>query len=189
MERSMLPRIRLLTDWWQDSRGQRARTFLKFYGARHNVRNYKNLQVPALLNELEQYLPELEQFAGDLRTFHDYRNAAYHMGLPLDEYTLNWGIELIGAFFRQVEHRERQQTRTLPNGGFSHRKYKYSEAECELEMAIKLFQELTPKSTTGEFERVLSHIIKAIEFWVNNKFKEISAKKFVARESFQNNNC
>jgi len=155
--------------------------FLKFYGARHNVRNYKKLQVPALLNELEQHLPELEQFAGDLRTFHECRNVAYHMGLPLDEYVLNWGIRLIGDFFRQVEHRERQQTRTLPNGGFTHKKYKYSEAERELEMAIKLFQELTPKSTTDEFEKVLFHIIKAIEFWVNNKFKEISAKK-ICRE-------
>lgn len=151
--------------------------FLKFYGARHNIRNYKNLQVPALLTTLEPHLPELAQFGGDLRIFHDIRNGAYHMGTSLDEYNLNWGIQLVKSFFKQIKQREKQEARTLTNGGSPRSIRAYREAERELDTAIRLFEELTPKSTREKFEEVLLHVFKAIELWLDDRFRKLMADK------------
>ena len=157
--------------------------FLKFYGAHCNIRNYKNLQVPALLTELEPHIPELAEFGGDLRTLHDIRDGAYHMGQSLDEYNLNWGIMLVKSFFSQVELRETKTTRTLPNGGGPHSTY--SEAEQELKIAIRLFEELTPRSERAKFEEVLIHIFKSVELWLDNKLKESMTEKISHREGFR----
>ena len=151
--------------------------FLKFYGAKHNVRNYRNLQVPALLTELEQHIPEIALFGGDLRTVHDLRNGAYHMGMPLDEYILNWGIGRIKSFFTRIKRREKQETRTQSDGGNPRSMKIYSEAERELETAVRLFERLTPKSTKEKFEEVLIHIFKAVEFWLNERLRKAMAEK------------
>lgn len=151
--------------------------FLKFHGAQHNIRNYKNMQVPTLLTELEPHLPELTQFGGDLRIFHDIRNGAYRMGASLDKYNLNWGLELVKSFFKQIEQREKQETRTLTNGGSRHSTQTYGEAERELETAIKLFEELTPKSTREKYERVLLHVFKAVELWLDDRLRKLMMDK------------
>ena len=91
--------------------------FLKFYGAKHNIRGYKQKMIPELTRLLEPHIPELAEFGGDLRTFHDLRDIAYHMGQPLDEINLGWGLKKIKSFIEKVEQRERQQTASTPNGG------------------------------------------------------------------------
>jgi len=91
--------------------------FLKFYGAKHNIRGYKRKLVPELTRLLERYIPELAEFGGDLRTFHDLRDIAYHMGQPLDQTNLIWGLERIKSFIENVEQRERQQTAVMPDEG------------------------------------------------------------------------
>lgn len=151
--------------------------FLKFYGAKHNIRNYKNLQVPALLTQLEQYIPEIILFGGDLRTFHDLRNGAYHLGMPLDEYILNWGIKRIKSFFNRIKQRERRETRTSTNGGNPRSMQTSNEAERELERAIKLFEDLTPRSTKEKFEEVLIHIFRAVELWLDDRLKTSLGEK------------
>lgn len=150
--------------------------FLKFYGARNNIRNYKNLPVPALLTGLGPHIPELAEFGDDLRFFHDLRNIAYHTGTSLDEYNLNWGIKLVKSFFNQIKRREKQERQTLTNGG-DLRSKKASSAELELKTAITLFEELARESSKENIEDVLIHIFKAVELWLDDRLKESIAQK------------
>ncbi len=82
--------------------------YLKFYAFKFNIIGCDRMQVPELINRLQNptMLPELDVFAADLRTFHNLRNGAYHSGASLDDYVLNWGITRIDAFFEAVKLRE-----------------------------------------------------------------------------------
>jgi hypothetical protein len=150
--------------------------FLKFYGVMNNIPGYERKMVPELTKVLEQYVPELVQFGGDLRTFHNIRDGAYHLGQPLDEYNLNWGIETIESFMKQVEQREKQRTSSLPDGGTPYSSSKKSQAERELETAVSLFGQLPPGPTKEQTETVLAHLLKAFEYWLegglSSRFRE-----------------
>lgn len=146
--------------------------FLKSYAAKHNIPGYKQKLVPELITLLQPYIPELSQLGGDLRIFHDLRDVAYHMGLPLDYVNLSWGIDTIKSFCDQVEQRERQETTTLTNGGTPDTKYKYSKAQMELETAIDLFRQLPFDAAKEQIETVLFHMFKAVEHWVNNRLEK-----------------
>lgn len=67
--------------------------YLKFYCIKYDVQGVsERTGLPELISKLRDVLPELAIFGGDLRTFHSIRNSAYHIGLSIDETTLNWAI-------------------------------------------------------------------------------------------------
>ena len=91
--------------------------FLKSYGFQHDIRQCERKQVPELLTDLNSFLPELTQSAGNLRMFHNLRNGAYHQGTSLDDHTINWGIAIIESFMDAVERRE-AIPKTMTDGGY-----------------------------------------------------------------------
>lgn len=142
--------------------------FLKSYAAKHDIHGYKQKLVPDLLTVLQPFIPELTQHSGDLRIFHDLRDVAYHMGLPLDDVNLSWGIAAIKSFCDQVEQRERQETTTLADGGATDSK-QHSKAQEELETAIDLFRQLPFDATKEQIATVLLHMFNAVENWVDDR--------------------
>ena len=157
--------------------------FLKFYGVTHNISGYQRKLVPELIRLLEPHIPELNEFGGDLRTFHDLRDVAYHMGQPLDEYNLNWGLERIKLFIGQVEDRERQRAASLPDGGTRYNKHKKSKAEEELETAVRLFHQLPPDAQKEQTETILLHMFKAVEYWLDDRLRSSVGRKEISRMS------
>jgi hypothetical protein len=157
--------------------------FLKFYGVMHNVAGYDRKLVPELIRLLEPHIPELVEFGGDLRTFHDLRDGAYHMGQPLDEYNLNWGMEKVKAFIGQVEDRERQIPRTLHDGGRRQSTRKQSKAERELEISVSLFRQLQPSAKKEDVATILLHMFRALEYWLNDRLKNKIGKREVSEMS------
>lgn len=146
--------------------------FLKSYAAKYNIQGYKQKLVPELITLLQPHVPELTSFGGDLRIFHDLRDVAYHMGLPLDDINLSWGIETIKVFCDQVEQRERQEIATFTNGGSPESRHSYGKAQRELEVAIDLFRQLPFGSTKEQIATVLWHMFKAVEYWVDDRLSK-----------------
>jgi hypothetical protein len=145
--------------------------FLKFHGVMNNIVGYDRKFVPELIRLLEPHIPELAEFGGDLRTFHDLRDGAYHMGQPLDEYILNWGIGKVKEFTDQVEDRERQTPRSLPDGGRKYPTQKQSKAEKELETAVSLFRQLQPSAQKEHMATIILHMFRAVEYWLDDRLK------------------
>jgi hypothetical protein len=146
--------------------------FLKSYGAKNDIHGYKQKLVPELITILLPHITELAQFGADLRIFHDIRDVAYHMGLPLDDVNLNWGIETIKSFCDQVEQREKREVTTLTDGGVPQSSSRRTEAQIQLEKAIALFQRLPFNATKEQLAEVLMHMFRAVELWVDGRLCE-----------------
>lgn len=157
--------------------------FLKFHGVMQNIAGYDRKFVPELIRLLEPHIPELAEFGGHLRTFHDLRDGAYHMGQPLDEYNLNWGIRTVKEFIDQVEKRELQTSRLLPDGGSSYSTHKQSKAERELETSVGLFRQLQPAAQKEQMATVLLHMFRAVEYWLDDRLKRRVRKQELSKMS------